>query len=339
MNHPNFKQNGVAMLLLLLIFLIVGASLMLGTFNNRQDIYAQQQAELSSQLQLAKEALLAFAANSSAIYSNSRGPGFFPCPDTSNTGIAGTACDSSSVNLGRLPEYIEISGNRIFFNSYYVDTNRQFWYAIAPHYVYAETDEDDRNALNRISIDNATTSSRLTLDGTDNIVAIILAPGESLNFQNREAASLSADNFLEGGNDDNDTNFFTTSAVDPAAFNDQLIAITHDELMAYIGSNVATEIKRLLDADYDLQPDPKHYPGDPDAPLQDADEYHDDFAVVLARHGWLMDITGTNNEQWVSNTIYTLISATKASVTFNGCAGMSFTLNRDGGVSRIGHSC
>jgi hypothetical protein len=326
--HPEVKQKGVVLLLLLLVFLMAGTALMLGNFNNRQEIYVRQQAELSNQLYLAKEALLAFAANSSALYSNSRGPGFFPCPDTSNTGIADTACDSGSVNLGRLPEYIEISGNKIFFNAYYAEANQQFWYAIAPHYIYAETDEDDRKALNRVSIEPVITSSRLTLDATDNIVALILAPGESLSFQNRAADPLDSSNFLEGGNDDNDTNFFTASAADPSAFNDQLIAITHDELMAYIGSNVAMAIKRLLDADYNLQSDPKHYPGD-----------HADFVMVLASHAWLTDLTGPNNEQWAGNTIYTLISATEASLTFNECPGMSFTLNHDGGVTRIGHSC
>src|SRR5687768_6423441 len=81
-----FKQKGVVLLLLLLIFLVGGTSMMIGTFDNRQDLYLRQQAELSNQLQLAKEALLAFAANSSAIYNNTRGPGFFPCPDTENTG-------------------------------------------------------------------------------------------------------------------------------------------------------------------------------------------------------------------------------------------------------------
>lgn len=336
MKHPEYKQKGVVLLLLLLIFLIAGTSLMLGTFNNRQDIYARQQAELSNQLQLAKEALLAFAANSSAIYQNNRGPGFFPCPDTTNAGTPDADCDGSAVNLGRLPQYTtDMADNKIFFNSYYASANRQFWYAVASHYIYT-TDEDDRRASNRTSIDTAIASSRLTLDATDNIVALILAPGESLGFQNRDAALLSPGNFLEGGNDDIDANSFTTSAADPAAFNDQLIAITHDELMAYIGVNAALEIKRLLDGYYDLQ---AHYPGDPDDPMHDADKYHDAFAAVLATHVWLTDNTGPGNEQWATNTSYTLNSATEVSLTFSGCANMSFTLNHDGGVTRFGHSC
>jgi hypothetical protein len=336
---PDHKQNGVVLLLLLLVFLITGSTVMLGSFNSRQDLYLKQQAELNNQMQLAKEALLAFAANSSAIYDNEHGPGFFPCPDTTNTGKADIHCDSSIVNLGRLPEYADIAGNKIYFNSHYADIDQQFWYALAPYHTYSAS-ESDRSAVKRTFIDSTLPSSLLTLDDKTDIVALIIAPGEALDFQNRKPGSLAADDFLEGGNEDNDFSFFTSSATNSASFNDRIIAITHDELLPFIVSNAARAIKRQLDEDFDLQTvEPKHYPGNPDDLGQTPAHYHDDFTEALAGHHWLTDTSGPTNERWAMDTIYTLISATQASVQFKGCAGISFTLNHGGELIRNGTTC
>lgn len=337
MKFPDSRQKGVVLLLLLLIFLVTGTTFMLSSFNNRQDIYLQQQAELSLQMQLAKEALLAFAANSSAIHGNTRGPGFFPCPDTGNTGSADASCDAGAVNLGRLPEYVDAPGGKVALNSYYASINRQFWYAIAPYYTYSATDEDDRNADRRTLIDSM---SLLALDNTNNIVALIIAPGEALGFQDRNAGQLAASNFLEGGNADGDSGFVTADVDNPGEFNDGVLAITRDELIPYIAGSAALEIKRVLDEHYDSQTvEPKHYPGDPNDSAQTPDAYHAEFAEVMKNNSWLTDESGPSNEQWAANTFYTLVSATEASVQFKGCAGLSFTLAHDGGLVRNGSAC
>lgn len=333
------RQKGVVLLLLLLISLVAGTTFMLASFNNRQDVYLQQQQELSLQLQFAKEALLALAANSSAIHGNNRGPGFFPCPDTANTGDADTSCDADVVNLGRLPAHVDTMMNKIPLNSYYASMNRQFWYAVAPYYTYS-ANPDYRVANRRIYIDSAVLSSLLTLDDTDNIVALIIAPGEALAFQDRNAGGLAAGNFLEADNADGDFNFVTSDANTPHEFNDGVIAITRDELMPYVLTRAATEIKRVLDTDYDSQTvEPRHYPGDPNDPAQTPDAYHYEFADALGNHPWLTDDAGVASERWALETIYTLVSATQASLRFAGCAGISFTLAHHGELVRNGSSC
>ena len=342
MKHPEFKQKGAVLLLLLLVFLIAGTSMMLGTYNNRQETYMRQQAELITQMQQAKEALLAFAANSSVIYNKHRGPGFFPCPDVSapGEGNADDNCASDAVNLGHLPQYIDVAGDRIFFNSYYAAADQQFWYAVAPYFTYADDEaEADRTAANRTSSTPAASAlaSRLTLNGTDNIVALIFAPGAPLDFQDRNANSVEVSNFLEGTNADADANFSSNTAATPDTFNDQIIAITHDELMRYIGSNAANEIKRLLDEYYKNQPEPKQYPGDLSNPLPI--EYHQQFTDALMDNAWLTDDAGSNGEHWATDTRYTLLSPTQATIHFEGCPNMSFTLDYERGVTRNGDSC
>jgi hypothetical protein len=179
----------------------------------------------------------------------------------------------------------------------------------------------------------------LRLDGTTEIVALIIAPGEALGFQDRSAGQLDAGNFLEGGNEDGDFSFFTSDTTNPAGFNDRIIAITRNELIPYIAGNAALEIKRRLDADFDLQTvTPEHYPGNPDDLAQPPDFYHADFATALAGHDWLTDVPGTRNEKWAMNTAYTLVSATEACIQFNGY-GISFTLKHAEELIRRGTGC
>ncbi|MES2625948.1 MAG: hypothetical protein V4628_11770 [Pseudomonadota bacterium] len=298
----------------------------------------RQQEELTTQMQLAKEALLAFAANSSSIYSNERGPGFFPCPDKTNSGAADADCDSSSVNLGRLPEYVDVEDNKLFFNSYYSDTSGQFWYAVAPNYVYSAANENSRRAQNRTSVDSLVSANRLTLDGTGDVVALIIAPGEPLAFQNRTAGLLAV-NFLEGENVGSDLNFSSGNGATTDTFNDRVIAITHNDVMQFIGMKAATEIKRLLDEDYESQSEPRHYPGDPVTSLQTADEFHADFASVMTSNPWLTDDPAGNKEQWATDILYTLLLETEASIQFKGCPNMSFKLVYGGGITPTGKFC
>ena len=310
---------------MLLIIIITGTTMMMGTISNRQDFLVRQQAELLNQMQLAKEALLAYAANSSAIYGDTRGPGFFPCPDIVNTnsadpvaGRANSSCDGGLINLGRLPEYIDTPTPKFFFNSYYAKTDQQFWYAIAPGFVYDAVNPGNSRAENRTSI----SASRLNLDGTGNIVAVIIAPGDALSFQNRSAAPLSSSNYLEGENGDNDADFATSDVTNPVGFNDLILTITHDELITYIESSAAVKMKGWLDADFAVQ---LQYPAN-----------QADFADVLASHPWL---NAGNIEQWTMDTIYTSLSPTQAAIQFNGCPGILFTLEPNVPISRDGDSC
>jgi hypothetical protein len=135
---------------------------------------------------------------------------------------------------------------------------------------------------------------------------------------------------------DTDANTFTATATSPDVFNDRMIAITHDEVMAYITANVALKIKRLLDADYDLQVEPKHYPGMPGAPPEDN---HNEFAGLLTEPSWLDDDNSFNYEQWASIITYTVTSATEAQIYFGECSAMSFRLEYGAEITRDHDSC
>src|SRR5690606_12541056 len=107
------RQDGYILLALLLVVFVTGSSLLLGSLNNRQQIANNQHTETLYQLLKAKEALLSFATNSATIFSNvsTRGPGYFPCPDTDGTDTnsePSEPCNSNSPLVGRLPNFVEV---------------------------------------------------------------------------------------------------------------------------------------------------------------------------------------------------------------------------------------
>lgn len=139
---------------------------------------------------------------------------------------------------------------------------------------------------------------------TNRAAAVILAPGGVLLSQTRVGTAPNANQFLEAATigastytnyaiEAGDTGFVSRNADD--TFNDRLLYITADELMTSVTKRVAQELKQLLDAS-------GAYPiGLPVLPT------------------WFQ----TN---WFPVTTYTQVSASQATLSFNGC-GITYTLN------------
>ena len=100
------SQQGMALFLLLILGLTIGASLFLSTWNRSAPRLAQEKASQLSLLQ-AKQALIAYAV--SVYPAGDVRPGDLPCPDTNNDGKKENACGNASgssgqaARLGRLP--------------------------------------------------------------------------------------------------------------------------------------------------------------------------------------------------------------------------------------------
>jgi hypothetical protein len=349
-------QPGFIMLALLLIMVIGGSSLVLAGLSNRQAVYLRQQHELHQQLESAKANLLAYVANSNAFYDDTQGPGFFPCPDTDQDGVAEISCTpinaimpdcASNTNrpapkIGRLPEYVVQGRNRILLSNFYAGTDQQFWYVVAPRYVYSDV-SGDRQASDRTSTASSGTipapaCMRLYLDDSPEYVAFIIAPGEALTSQDRVANSTLYSNYLDGGNGATNYYYSTSDSSNPAAFNDQIIGITLDEYVKAVGIRVAIETKKQIDAYY-VDPLNGAYP-----PTESA------FQLVLddtADHRWLwpstvkdlLDYEAYNDEQWSTAITYALSNDSQAIINFNGCTGITFTLQYPAGITRSGNSC
>lgn len=352
----------------MLLLVVAGSTLALSALNSRPGPQIQRQRDVHLQLQRARDALLAYAAHSAALHANSRGPGFLPCPVTtlSDPDGDGIVVDNSTTDcagydsvttplIGRLPLAIDAAGTRYELTAYDRGIDQQFWYAVGNRYVAISPatapNTPLRSAVLRTSATLAdATSVRLSLDGTVGYVALIIAPGDALDQQNRPAAPDDHEQYLDQINGDG-YGFISRFPANPAAFNDQLLGITLDEYMRAVGLPVMTAIKQQLDAYY--PGNGNRYPASPgytNFPLEPAEassqtEFLAIFASIPATAPvWLRSSVASppaqgNGENWSDFSYYLQVNDSRAQLAFAGCAGMVYTLDYAGGITRSGDTC
>jgi hypothetical protein len=216
---------------MLLIVLIAFAALLTALVSGTRAA-TDAKAATSRALGLASAALIARAA------ADTNRPGSLPCPDTNNDGVAdlfaGVSCPSY---VGRLPwltldlpELHDASGERL-------------WYALSANY-------RDHSAAGTL---NSDTAGQLSVSvnaapASNDVVAVIFAPGLPVPGQNRTAATVNAvSNYLEGTNADGDNSFEAGPLSPPVdTFNDQAVYVTRDMLMAAVEQRVAREARYCL---------------------------------------------------------------------------------------------
>jgi hypothetical protein len=220
------------MLLLLALLMTVAAALLMGRLNDRAVIRAEYDAATGRALQLAKSALIAYAAT------DANRPGELPCPDHDGDGViklfddySGSSCRSLvgwlPWNTLNLPELRDGSGARL-------------WYAVSDTY--------HANGTVPINPDTPTVSDLAVDGGTRAVVAVVLAPGEAVGGQPRARAgegNAASDvvAYLEGDNADGDTSFATVGGT---GFNDRMVAVTRAELLAAVQKRVTGEVAATL---------------------------------------------------------------------------------------------
>lgn len=324
-NH-NRPQHGVILLLLMLVLFVAGSSVVIGALNNRQSAELARAREVRYQLEQAKAALLAYAASYAIFHDNTRGPGFFPCPADDATGQPQATCDANPnyPKLGRLPEYeILPSGSRYHFNDAFAGTDEQFWYVVHPRFTYQTNSASNRRSRNRTSLHGTPTAYALQhdllLDGVPGYAALIIAPGPALATQDRLAAPNTPASYLDGENGiANSFTYYTSYPANPSQFNDQVIGITIDEVVSYIGIVAAREMRRVIESDFDHTATGGAHAAHPNAYLPTSSSaFRRLFDNDLP---WLRRTTTppANGERWASNTTYRRISNTKACLDLSG---------------------
>ncbi|MBA1330358.1 hypothetical protein QQ73_03995 [Candidatus Endoriftia persephone str. Guaymas] len=235
MNHLRRPQQGAAFLLLIFSLTMALAMAVVGKFSI--DRFRLHRANTNlEQLQQAKQALIGYAVMHSR-------PGALPCPDYNGDGRItnpedhnGSRCRSESggtMRPGWLP-WRELGVAQLIDSS-----NATLWYLPSPAYT----------ELASVPL-NSDTSGALRLDGQEDIVALVIAPGPVLDQQQRSSAVMgNADRarsaHLEGENRDSDADF-TQARPASTGLNDRLIAITRRELMQEVERRVAAEIALRL---------------------------------------------------------------------------------------------
>lgn len=212
------RQAGVALLALLTLLTLWGLYFLVGELNTTQFHVARKEATGAALVQ-ARQALVGRAAG------DDNRPGSLPCPAIDESGVAallvGNQCPTY---IGRLPwRTLDVGQLRD-------DAGQLLWYALAP----ALRDDDSAQPI------NFETVPQLRLDGAPNVAAIIFAPGAPLAGQNGRPGNAVAD-YLDGSNGDGDQDF--VSGPQTAVFNDNVLAVTRDDVFRVVNQRVLGEVR------------------------------------------------------------------------------------------------
>lgn len=217
------RQQGYALLLVLLVLLVGGTSVYLAARDAGTAARASEPAERSRMLKHARTAVIAYAF---AGGTNNQ-PGALPCVDTDVPGDGqsnATHCSSGgTIYLGRLPwKTIDVSSR-----------SESLWYLI---------DGDFRDDTGAQPV-NVALEGSLTLNGDSGFAALIVEPGDALAGQTGRPSGDSAD-YLEGENADGDGVFI--DCADVTDCNDRIAGIRVDPLFEVVQRRLLAEIERRL---------------------------------------------------------------------------------------------
>jgi len=264
------NQCGVALLMLVFIIALVIIAYVLHSLDP-VGIKNERDKKTAAALAQAKAALIAHAATQDltpgTCTTNCPRPGDLPCPDTNNNGYAEGGCGNAAGTtqqanrLGRLPwrdlglpDLRDGDGERL-------------WYAVSnPYKNNTRFRPLNSDTLGTITLKDS--NGNIIFDGTNNgLAAVIIAPGHTLIRQDaisqvRDTANENiATNYLDValGEDnqnfiDSNVNGFIMGTVRDASgrviVNDQILAITRDEMNQAMESRVLAEVKNSLTTYY-----------------------------------------------------------------------------------------
>lgn len=222
------RQTGFALWLLLLLVFAAAA------FTLRLDLTSptRRQIRTIQVLAQAKEALIARAA------ADANRPGSLPCPDmaTDSPGLANTPGDGKAdlFTMTQCPTYVGWFPWVTLDQPELTDeSGTRLWYVLAP----SLRDDDSAHPI------NSDTPTSLRLDGKGDIAALLIAPGSPLVGQSRP--SNRPVDYLDGPNTGGSLDAFA-SGPGSADFNDAVMAITRQELMAAVEQRVANALRTCL---------------------------------------------------------------------------------------------
>lgn len=238
-------QHGAA-LLIMIVIMVVGIATILITSLSSSALNSARLDKTAASLVQAKEALIGRAVK------DANRPGSLPCPDTTGSGsadlLSGNHCPKY---VGRLP------WKTLGLPDLRDGHGEGLWYALSPSV-------RDDNSAQPI---NSETQGQFTVTGGNsisNVVAIIFSPGPVLSAlsQSRISANQnSVSSYLEGSNATNagtintdvanstfsGASYAFVSGTSSDTFNDQLLAIAHDQLFQPVEMRIAREVRSCLD--------------------------------------------------------------------------------------------
>ncbi len=242
--HAGHRQRGAALLVMLVVVILGASWFALTRLASGTNWQAAARLHNGEVLARAKHALIGYVALKAA-EAGERNPGRLPCPeapgyygDPAQEGIAAGSCTLPKV--GRLP-WRTLGLDRT------VDAaGEPLWYAVSKGWAYTSAN---------LTI-NSDTPGQLTVDGTANdAVALLIAPGAAFSVppapgcaawtQVRPVSGTpDVRNYLECANADSDPAGVFATAGPSGSFNDQVLRVTAEELLAAIEAAVAVRVER-----------------------------------------------------------------------------------------------
>lgn len=275
-----FKQDGAALMVMLVIFIVGSLAIMVGALS-RAGLQNERNKINADVLAKAKEALIGYAAR------DSNRPGDLPCPDVNDDGILTSTIDFNGSNctstIGRLP------WKKLGLPELRDSAGEHLWYAVSKPFWDTQStilNSDTEGTLtvresSGIILNNGCTtgtsisSSCPTPNASDapfgtGAVAVLFAPGEVLtrqgssSNQDRSATGINiASNYLDtftiGVNAEDNASITEGSSTkgfiqgkikgsnEVVLVNDQLLVISQDNLMQSVHKRIANEVKNCLD--------------------------------------------------------------------------------------------
>lgn len=252
--HRARGERGVALLAIVVFLALLATVYAAGRLGDAND--RERRANRTAQaLASARQALIAYAATDDVRASGAAEqvrPGSLPCPDANGDGrltvgvdIIGGAC---KVYVGRVP------WNRLGIPPPVDDAGEVLWYALSPQYRDAGTLEPDAvSHLTQGGLVHPDAPGVLSITEQPGgatqagLVAIVFSPGPALGNQVRSGAGATDPvNYLDGPNGSGSTAFVSAPA--SGQFNDRLLAIGREDLMASGESRALAEVARALSA-------------------------------------------------------------------------------------------
>jgi hypothetical protein len=201
---------------------------------NSQFTRTGQDSKVALALALAKEALI-----SRAVTDDNR-PGSLPCPDlitndSTNKPFDGIADKFVGLGAARCPSYVgSLPWLTLDLPELADETGSRLWYVLSP----ALRDDDSAHPI------NSDTAMGLEVDNSNDIAALIIAPRAPHSSQARPSANPA--DYLDGENGNGDDHKYVTGP-QSESFNDVVLVITRQELMAAVEKRVANELRACLE--------------------------------------------------------------------------------------------
>jgi hypothetical protein len=239
------RQKGVA-LILLLVALILASGYAILRSTNLFSGRSQQEAKTAAALAQAKEALIARAVT------DANRPGSLPCPDlvTNSAGLANFPGDGKAdmFTLTQCPSYVGwLPWVTLDLPDLTDESGTRLWYVLSPEL----RDDDSAQPI------NSDRSFTLRLDGVGDIAALVIAARTPLAGQTRPSNNPA--DYLDGANATDDGIY--VSGPPSSTFNDLVVAITRQELMAAVEKRVAGEVRACVEQHAASTANPTHsYP-------------------------------------------------------------------------------